>query len=55
MTRVGRLLIFSTSSVATVKVWTGSAWTAKSLKVWNGTAWVGVAAIKTWTGSAWST
>lgn len=37
-----------------VKVWDGSAWTAKPVKVWDGTAWV-TKPVKVWNGTAWVT
>ena len=37
-----------------IKVWNGSAWTAKPVKFWNGSAWV-TKPMKRWNGSAWIT
>jgi hypothetical protein len=37
-----------------IKVWNGSAWTAKPVKFWNGSAWI-TKPMKRWNGSAWIT
>lgn len=47
-----RLEIPAAPAGSTIKVWTGSAWTAKPLKRWNGSAWE-AATLKRWNGSAW--
>jgi hypothetical protein len=39
-------------STGQIKVYDGSAWTAKPVKVWDGSAWV-VKPVKRWDGSAW--
>ncbi len=35
-----------------VKVWSGTAWVAKSVKYWTGAAWV-EKPVKTWSGVEW--
>lgn len=42
------------SAGGNVKVWTGTAFTAKPVKVWTGSAWV-VKPVKRWSGTAWVT
>lgn len=44
----------SGGSSGQLKVWNGTAWSAKPVKVWNGSAWV-TKPVKRWNGSAWVT
>jgi hypothetical protein len=42
----------SEAAAATVRAWSGSAWTTRFPKVWSGSAWTAKPA-RVWSGSAW--